>query len=294
MSFLDVKNPEDEFAAEVAAYEKEQAEKPAIEPEEAPAPVEAEAPPAPEPKPVVEAKPEKREETIPLATYLAERSERQALAKRIAEFEARASQPAAPQPQQEEIDPNADPIGTIKAVQTQIAEMRQYQQQQEAVQHVRSAYQASAAQFEQTTADFRDAYGYLINQRMNELRISGTPEHLIKPSIEREELAYAHQFLVNGRSPAEAVYQLAKARGYQTAPPPAPPVAEPPAVKPDAAIAAAAEKADAAVSISPGGKQSKVEISWQDGANLKGAAFDSWFEKNVKKNESVVSRMFRE
>jgi hypothetical protein len=158
---------------------------------------------------------------------------------------------------------------------------QQYAQQLNAV-----AYQA-ATTFKAQVPDYTDAYQYAINSRAQELAALGTPQDAIPSILQREELTLIDTAVRNGRNPAEAIYHFAKARGFQgkpAAPAPVAPAAPNPALQ--------QQKAAVAASASAGGAPAaKGELSINDIANLKGAAFDAAWNKLFGGNKSS---MFRE
>lgn len=77
------------------------------------------------------------------------------------------------------------------------------------------AYQMDAAQFEAATPDFRAAYDHLLASRAQELVSLGydSPQ-AVHQALLADEFAVAQMALASRRSPAEAIYNLARQRGY--------------------------------------------------------------------------------
>ena len=156
-------------------------------------------------------------------------------------------------------------------------------------QRVSSAYQSDARRFAQQAPDFPAAYQHLLSQRVAELQAQGYQEAAIADQLRREEFGIASAALQAGRSPAEQVYALAKARGY--VPATQRPADAAPAAAPDPALQEARSKA--AKGISDGGAAPKTGAkSLEEISRLSGAAFDSAFEKWEKEN-SRRSSLFR-
>lgn len=239
---------------------------------------------------------EQADRRVPLRALQEERQKRaqyeQMLAQReqeLAQYQQWAYQQQQMQPQEQfvEPDPETDPIGALKYAKEQQRAMAAYLEQQAAVQQQEAytqqlnqvAYQA-ATDMQQRVPDYNDAYRYAIQSRGQELLALGTPEHAIPQILHREELMLIDTAVRNGRNPADAIYQFAKARGFQGKTAPA---------TPDPAMQQA--KAAVAASASAGGAPaSKGGVSVSDLANLNGAAFDSAWNKLFGGSKSSVFR----
>ena len=118
----------------------------------------------------------------------------------------------------------------------------------------------------------------------------GTPPQAVASILQQEELRLIDTALQNRRNPAEAIYQFAKARGFQGKTAPAP-VAPAPvqAVAPDPVLAET-KRAVAASASAGGAPASKGQVSISDLANLNGAAFDAAWNKMFAANKSSVFR----
>ena len=285
--------------AEVAASEPAPvaAETPAADP----APVEPDySEPAGEAPQAQETASDEHDRRVPLKALQEERQKRaqyeQMLAQReqeLAQYQQWAAyqqQMAQQQPQEEfvEPDPETDPIGALKYAKEQQQQMAAYlqqqaaQQQQEAyTQHLNNVAYQAATDMQQRVPDYTDAYRYAIQSRGQELLALGTPEHVIPQILHREELMLIDTAVRNNRNPADAIYQFAKARGFQgkAAAPAAP---DPVLQQTKAAVAASAS--------SGGAPASKGSVSVADLANLNGAAFDSAWNKLFGGSKSSVFR----
>jgi len=282
------------WAQEVAAAEATEA------PAAAPEPVEAD--PAPAPAHTAESAPEtaqaapeavEEDRRVPLKALQEERAKRveyerklQDYERRMAELEQRSRAPepeAAPDP-----DPETDPIGALKAAKEQLRRMSEETQRQQYEAQLNTVAYNAAVQFAQTAPDYRDAYQYALKSRAQELAILGADQNAIPEIIKREEMSLIDTAVRTGRNPAQAIYEFAKARGYaQQAPAP---VAAAAPVAPDPALQQA-KKAVAASASAGGAPASKGEISDAEAVNLKGAAFDAYWNKKFGGNRSS---MFRE
>jgi len=286
--------PDTSFAQEVAAAAASEPEAPSPAPESAPEPVSHEtAPEQPDreeaaPAPVQTHQDEDRRQ-VPLKALQEERQKRADLERRLNQLEQMFTQPQQQQAEPEpDIDPETDPIGALKRMKQEAAEMRASQQQQQYAAYLNQTYVQSAQQFAQQTPDFSDAYRYAINSRAQELEALGTPRERIGQILQHEEMSLVDQAVNNGMSPAEAIYKFAKARGYNgraAAPAPAP-AAEP---APNAELQNI--KKSVATSVASGGKAaSKGELTPADLLNLNGAAFDSGWQKMFRSNKSGLFR----
>src|SRR5262249_42729264 len=74
---------------------------------------------------------------------------------------------------------------------------------------------AEAWQVARKTPDYNDAYHHFVPARDAELAAFGYPPAMRAHPIPQEELQIAAQSFAAGRSPAETLYTLAKARGFR-------------------------------------------------------------------------------
>lgn len=135
--------------------------------------------------------------------------------------------------QQKEIVPDFtdDPIGALKyqndqlrkemdSMKTGLTQRQQQEaQQREFIQKQQQfigTYKQSAAEFEKTTPDFKDAYNYLLESREKELKMSGYNDRQVAELLADDEAALVATAFQNQQNPAKVIYDLAKLRGYNT------------------------------------------------------------------------------
>ncbi len=235
--------------------------------------------------------------TVPLASLMEERTARQTLERQLAQlqgqFEAmQRMQPQAQQPQPgpqqpEPPDPETDPIGALQYERQQRMQLQQHLQVQAVERQITDAYTADVQQQASKIPDFGAAYSHLLTALVGQLQALGWTAAQIKQQVRNEEMGIAVNALRQNKSPAQAVYDMAKIYGYAGKPaaPPAP-------AAPDPALQEARQKA--AVSLSEGGKPEKGgELSLDDIVNLKGAAQESALKAWEKRNGGRSS-IFRE
>lgn len=290
--------PSRSWAAEVAeAGAAEPVETPATAPE--PVAAEPAEPVAPEPVASSEpaAEPEEQDRRVPLKALQEERQKRAEYERQIAEYQRREQEWNAwaaqqQQPQQEPVaepDPETDPIGALKAARDRLRQVEENATQQQYVQQLNQVAYQSATQYQQQVPDYQDAYRYALNSRAQELAALGTNPETIPSILQREELSLIATAVNNRRNPAEAIYHFAKARGFQGRTAPAAPAA--PAATPDPVLQQA--KASVAASATSGGAPAaKGDLSDNELANLKGAAFDAAWQKRF--GGTSKNSLFRE
>ena len=292
--------PAQSWASEVAAAAAEPAPEPVQAPEEAPAPepvVAAE--PAGEAPQAQETAPEEADRRVPLKALQEERQKRAQYEQQLAEYQRREAEWQAwaaqqQQAQQQEIpaepDPETDPIGALKRANERLEQIQQETQQRAYVEQISNVAYQAATQYQQQVPDYQDAYRYALNSRAQELMALGTPQHVIPDILQREELSLIDTSLRNRKNPAEAIYQFAKARGFQGKPAAAAPAPAPaPAAAPDPVLQET-KRAVAASASAGGAPASKGQVTPADLANLNGAAFDAAWNKMFGGNKSSVFR----
>lgn len=227
---------DDALTADEEAALKADVQPPAKEeapPEPAPAAV-PEPPKAPEP---VAAAPEPKPEEPrggPNNVIAEMRRELAELRRREAAREAA----AAPKPQEPQIPAfEADPAIHLKTRQDQtedqVRAMLAERQQASQMQQIMGAYAVAAQDFSAQTADFQDAYKFLLSGRSAELQAIGLSGPELAHALKTDELAIVTRALRDGANPAERLYNVAKARGYALKapePPPAPPATPQPSM----------------------------------------------------------------
>ena len=119
-------------------------------------------------------------------------------------------------------DLNADPLGAIAHIDQRLAAMEAGSAQQAAevaeaaqVNQLAEVARAEAWEFARKTPDYNDAYNHFVRARDAELAVFGYPPAMRANLITQEELQIAAQSFAAGRSPAETLYTLAKARGFR-------------------------------------------------------------------------------
>lgn len=305
-SIFDSSNASPSSEAELAQMAKDNPELAAETPAETPAaetPAETQTPAATEiaETPATETAPADADKappkTVPVSVLIKERERANQLETQLAEFRGRLDQfqqflPQAPKPQtqqqEEPPDPDTDPIGALRYQTERSNRLEAFLQQQAVETRVAQDYAADSRRFAAANPDFGAAYDYLLNSRVAELRAQGYQDAQIMPHVQREEMQIAHAALRAGKSPAQAMYDLAVARSYKKAAPP------PAATKttPDPALQKAREIA--ATSIADGGKPEKGGSLTLDDIvnNLHGAAQEAALKKYERENSR--KSVFRE
>jgi hypothetical protein len=285
----------------------------------APAPEPVAAEPAPEPAKTAETavEPSQPQETateqddrrVPLKALQEERQKRSEYERKLADYERRFAEleqrvPKAAEPAPPQIpDPETDPIAALKYVAEENRKLREEAEQQHRVASLNQIAYQSATAFKEQAPDYPDAYRYAINSRAQELAALGPPpdwngteqqytRDMIPKILQMEELNLIDTALRNNGNPAEVIYRFAKARGFNaTAPAPAAPApVPPPAPAPVNPALQQAKQAVAASAAAGGAPAAKGEMSVNDIANLKGAAFDAAWNKLFGGNKSSIFR----
>lgn len=214
-----------------------------------PAEPEAPEPTAPEPQDA-EAAPEaqRRNDTVPLAVLMEERKRaREAQAevarlreltevgnRRLQEFMDRVTpkpQEAAPPPR------DVDPVGYFdhetSRMKQELDGLKAWKQAQEQqAQHgaqegqFLTQYRMDAALFAEKAPDFPQAYQHVTDSLMQERLDAGWTRAEALADLQEYERKVAMKAFTDGRSPAETIYKLAKARGFNGGTKPAPQPAE--------------------------------------------------------------------
>lgn len=237
----------------VAKIPEDKLPKPEVE-EEIPA-VEAADDPKPEPKPEPEkAKDEDDEDTalVDLRALKAERGKRKEAERLARESEIKtarmeerfaliqqtwereqAQRQQATQPQPQAPDKDADPLGYLEhqlaerdrklvELEQQFKQQQGFSQQREQVTMLANTYKAAADQFKAQTPDFLEAYNDLYAKLDKEMELAGvTDPNQRRQQLVNSELQFVATQLRMGKNPAQAVYEMARLRGY------APKAAEP-------------------------------------------------------------------
>lgn len=287
--------------AEVAASEPAPVAAETAAPEPAPLEPKAEEPAGEAPE-TQETAHEEADRRVPLKALQEERQKRAEYERQLQDYQRReqewqqwaAQQQQAQQPPQEqyvEPDPETDPIGALKAAQQRLQTIQAEAQERAYVEQLNTVAYQAATQYQQQVPDYQDAYRYALNSRAQELVALGTPPQAVQQILHQEELRLIDTALQNRRNPAEAIYQFAKARGFQgkTAPIAEAAPAPAPVATPDPVLQQS--RREVAASASAGGAPaSKGTPSVADIANLNGAAFDAAWNKMFGGNKSSVFR----
>jgi len=110
--------------------------------------------------------------------------------------------------QQDEILKNQSKIDShFKSEEERIAAQQEFNEFAQSV-------KVKTQEFANVKPDYYDAYKYLVDSRVNELKIQGVSEKEIQKIIGQDELSISFSAMNDGRNPAEIVYELAKHRGY--------------------------------------------------------------------------------
>ena len=179
-------------------------------------------------------------------------------------------------------DPSDDPMATLAAIRDLALSMQSEQAteaereatetaQTQYISELKGAYEESEQLFEAIQPDYRDAASHSVTNRTAELQVLGLTADAAKSAIYNELLRLTDASVQAGKSPAEVLYGLAKARGY------APKAAAAPAPAPGAALASVEAGQAAAKTLSTaGGRTPSADQSPEARiANLSGAALVS-------------------
>ena len=229
-----------ELAQELEPIEKEEA------PVEAPTePVEAEKAEVEPEAPESEKAPEKPPKGfVPQGALHEERERRKELQRQIAAVQQEAAnrqqmlearfqqiqqaiaQQNAPKPPSFDEDPVAALKHGVDTTQEELRQIREYQQKewerqqenqqrQQYIGHLAGAVSQAEAEFSQEAPDYLEAVKHFKSVRAQQLSALGYVPAQVSQILDNEALAIADTALRNGRSPAEAAYQMALAAGWK-------------------------------------------------------------------------------
>jgi hypothetical protein len=170
--------------------------------------------------------------TVPITALHEEREARKELERRLRETDMENARfrerfdilaRSAQQPEKQPPKPEDDIFGAIEHVNKRTAEIErsiteqvQARQFEEQRQQVINHYAADAQAFASQTPDWNEAYQHLISTREAELRAMGITDPVRRrQQLQSDELTVAVIAMQNGIRPAEAVYNLALARGHK-------------------------------------------------------------------------------
>lgn len=155
---------------------------------------------------------EERERRKELQAQLRERDERQAkMEERLSQLMAALNAPGSEAAEE-------DPIAKLNRLDKTVNEIhstseRQRKQGEEESRFVQR-YTESARAFAQDAPDFMEAYNYLMNDRLKELQALGLTGDDAQAELVANERYIVEKAYAAERNPAEAIYELAKHRGY--------------------------------------------------------------------------------
>lgn len=110
-------------------------------------------------------------------------------------------------------DVEKDPIGYINALEDRLANSHARSQESQQTQQIDSGIEADEAAFSVIQPDYPDASEHYIQSRFNELSMFYSPQE-VQQALYNEVRQIGRQAWQRGKSAAEVVYALAKARGY--------------------------------------------------------------------------------
>lgn len=151
-----------------------------------------------------------------------------ALQKRLDDMSAlaRGEDPAAPK---EPVDPLKPVIDRLDKIDQRETERDQSKQAEETHRQVLTYAEQDEATFRTKAPDFPQAVSHYITSRLTEMQALGIDQAQAEQVLQQEANNLLYQTAQAGRSPAEAIYNMAKARGYMPGavtieqPSPAPP-----------------------------------------------------------------------
>ncbi|MEO0755148.1 MAG: hypothetical protein AAFY85_10175 [Pseudomonadota bacterium] len=129
-------------------------------------------------------------------------------------------------------DPDEDPDGAFRAAirfaKAKMAEEReattQAKQQaanQEQMTTLLNAFQAAEADYRQAVPDYDDAAAFFAQSRLRELAARGMAEDQARRAVIAESAMITRRAVEGNQHPADMIYRIAEARGYQKKAPPA-------------------------------------------------------------------------
>ncbi|MET3483122.1 hypothetical protein [Methylobacterium sp. 1973] len=201
-------------------------------------------------------------------------------------------QPAAAQPETPAAPPSPDEdiFGYAKHLEKQIEDLRngvqqetaRQRQEREAGEVVRD-YHTDLNRFAQSEPTFADAFRHVMQSRAAEYAALGVPQDQIAQALANDEFQVAMQARQAGVSPAERIFQIAKARGFTpkaAEPAPAPAPAETAAQKVERV---AAGQAGPGKSLSAAGGAPAGEVTFEMLAAMSEKDFEAFATKNPEK-----------
>lgn len=118
-----------------------------------------------------------------------------------------------------DIDPETDIFGALKQAHARLAKMQQRMQHNEKQTHedrTQQAFTADLNRYRQQQPAFPEAFTYLVQQRHAELEALGVEDKAERDAMLKDEAREVVQAALKaGKSPAERLFKLATARGFQ-------------------------------------------------------------------------------
>ena len=186
--------------------------------------------------------------------------------------------------------PDEDIFGYAKHLEKQIEELKNgftqettRQRQEREVGEVIRDYQSDLNRFASAEPTFADAFRHVMQSRTAEYAALGVPEAQIQQALQQDEFQIALEARKAGVSPAERIFQIAKARGFApkaAEPAPAAVPAETPAQKVERV---AAGQAGPGKSLSAAGGAPAGEVTFEMLAAMSEKDFEAFATKNPDK-----------
>jgi hypothetical protein len=241
-----------------------------------------------------EAEPAERQRTVPHAALHEERERRKTVERTLQDLNSRHTQleqrtnlllerltrPQTQQQQEQIPDRVTQPFEYMEylerrlhSVETGIQQNQQQNQQQSRAQQILSDGNDQAIAYAQTVPDYQDAFNYVWNLRVNQLKGMGYDDSEIPGMVTRERDAGILAAVSRGKNPGEVLYSYAKASGYKGAPP-----------KPKEKLARVAEGQKRAKSLGPsGGSRQTGVVDAGAISRMTDDEFERWYGKNGTK-----------
>jgi len=117
-------------------------------------------------------------------------------------------------PEDEKPDPIAKLTEKVEGIGQQLTARQEQERDAAAMQQVRAFADQDEARFTEKTPDFPNAVQHYIGSRIGEMQALGLPDEQIAGVLQQEASTLLIQCAQHNRSPSEAIYAMAKARGY--------------------------------------------------------------------------------
>jgi hypothetical protein len=244
----------------------------------------------------------KQEKMVPYGAMHEERMRRQELQREVQEQKQRAEKlertfqefvQRANTPQERAPSFEEDPLEALRYNQIKIAEglqnthqtleqERAEKQRHYQMERFREMCDTSVNEFEKQAPDYRQAYGWLLENRLKEFDALGYDQVTAKRLIIEDEMAIASTAYKHGANPAERIYNLAKLRGYQNTPPK---VVETPQQKSTQKLDQLERGMQAAKSLGSAGGAASQELTLEALADMDDDDFAKHWDKIMGKNK---------